>query len=730
MRTFERARAHKYYKFLVYLAVVILLNAAGATLFFRLDLTANKTYSLSAASREAVATLSEPLTVKVFFTDHLPAPYNDTERYVHDLLDEYAVAGNSYFNYQFYNVSTEDNKKASENRDLAQSFGIYPVQIQNIEQDEVKFQKAYMGMALIHGNIVKTIPTITSTEGLEYRITSDIQEMNNKISALLDLKHKVSVRLILSSSLEAVGPYLNLPGLAQLQGRIKDMVEKLNAKSYGKLAFSAVDPSSDAAAGQEAQKAGVLSLRWEAFRDRRGRLIQADHGYAGILVAYGGKTEKISLIKPVTLPLFGTQYELADMGKLRQSIDDAVENVIDVNEEIGYLAGHGTLLLRATMEGAATEEKPLSHFRKLLSGEYTVREVNLKDGIPAELPTLIIAGPKEKFSDYDLYQLDQYLMKGRNLAIFLDSFHAVEPPPQYRMMGQGPSYVPVDTGIGKLLSHYGLSVGKSYVLDKNCYTQRIPETLGGGQRKIYVAPIVKDEFINKGVPFLRNIKGLVMLNASPVEVDRETIKDDGLKAIKLFSSSRKAWELSGRINPNSMFSRPPLDKSRYGQMPLAYIIQGEFPSYFKGRGPVPKPAPAKGNGNSAKGSTVKKGDADLSHFKSEGATIDRGKPGKIFLIGSSEVLKNDIVDSNGSTPNAQFIMNVIDYLNGRESYALMRSKSQSFNPLMDTTASARTFIKSVNIAGLPLLVILAGLFVWFRRERRKRLIQRIFGEKH
>lgn len=725
MGIFHKAGARKYYRFIVYMAVVILLNAAGATLYFRLDLTAEKIYSLSGASREAVSTLSQPLTVKVFFTSHLPPPYNDAERYVRDLLEEYALAGNSYFNYQFYNVSAEDDKKTSQNRDLAESFGVYPVQIQNIEQDEVKFQKAYMGMLLIHGDIVKTIPTITSTQGLEYRITSDIQKMNNKISALLNLKHNISVRLILSSSLQAVGPYLNLPGITQLPGEVKGMVEKLNAKSYGKLDFSSADPSRDTAARKEAEKAGILSLRWNSFTDRSGRTVQADQGYAGILVEYGKKTEKISLIEPVTLPLFGTQYELADMGKLRQNIDDAVGNVINVNEEIGYLGDHGTLPLSEAMPGAALEEQPLSHFQKLLSGEYTVREVKLKDGIPPELPTLIIAGPKKKFTDYELYQLDQYLMKGRNLAIFLDSYRAVEPPPQYRMMGQRPSLVPVDTGLRKLLAHYGLEVGKSYVLDKSCYRMSIPASLGGGQREMYFAPIVKDDFINKTVPFLKNIKGLIMFNNSPVTVDKDTVKGNGLTAMKLFSSSGKAWEKSGRSNPNPLFDSPPVDKEAYEQVPFAYIVQGQFPSYFKGKGPVLKPEPAAG-GDKAKANEETKERAGLTHFTSEGAAMDKGRPGKIFLIGSSEILKDNVIDADGATPNAQFVMNVVDYLNGRESYALMRSKSQSFNPLRETAAPARTFIKGADIVGLPLLVVFAGLFVWFRRERRKRLIHQMF----
>jgi len=67
-----------------------------------------------------VETLSEPLSIKVFFSKNLPAPHNNTERYLRDLLEEYASRGKQYFNYAFYNVSAEEGaltQKADENRE-------------------------------------------------------------------------------------------------------------------------------------------------------------------------------------------------------------------------------------------------------------------------------------------------------------------------------------------------------------------------------------------------------------------------------------------------------------------------------------------------------------------------------------------------------------------------------------------------------------------------------------
>ena len=107
--------------------------------------------------------------------------------------------------------------------------------------------------------------------------------------------------------------------------------------------------------------------------------------------------------------------------------------------------------------------------------------------------------------------------------------------------------------------------------------------------------------------------------------------------------------------------------------------------------------------------------------------IEKGRQGKIFLITSSEILGNNILDEGGASTQATFILNVIDHLNGRDAYADMRGKTQRFNPLGDTGAGTRTFVKTLNIAGLPVLVVALGIVVWARRSNRKRRIQAMFA---
>ena len=731
MKMVTKNISEKYIKFLVYMVIIVLINVAGSSMFFRVDLTENKIYSISKASQRVVSTLSEPLTINVFFTKNLPAPYNNTERYLHDLLEEYSIYANQYFNYHFYDVSPKEgdiSEEAKANQELAKNYGIYPVQIQAIEKDEVKFQKAYMGLVLIHGDIIERIPTIASTDGLEYDLTTAIQKLNNKVSALLSLPEKIQIKLFLSSSLNLVAPLMGLEGLPKLPGKLEDIVKKLNGKNYGKLEFKHLDSTKDHGLEAESKKHNLMNLKWPALS---GGQIQPGEGVIGLVMEYGDKAVTIPLMHVLQIPLIGRRYELVDMNEMEEIINENVESLIDINENLGFLADHGTLNVSGTSTGDLMGETQdaVNNLRALISQSYTIKDIDLKDGaILDSINCLVIARPTEEFTDYELFQIDQFLMRGKNLALVLDAFKEVMPSKEQGFRyNQGPTYVPLNTGLGKLLEHYGIRIKKSFVMDENCYKQRVLPRLGGGERPIYFAPLIKKQFIDSDLGFMRNIKGLIAIKISPLQLNKERIKEYGLNAPRLFASSDKSWEMKGRIDLNPMFIQPPQSGDELRSLPLAYVLEGGFPSYFAGKTiPEKKTEDDATEKSEEKKQAEKKAGVDLSKIKGEGEFLSKGKPGKIFLMASSEMLKDNIVDAKGRTPNAMFIMNVLDFLNNREDIAVMRSKEQRFNPLDDAEAGTKTFVKSFNIAGLPVLVVLFGLLVWFRRNSRKKRIQMMF----
>ncbi|MDH3798320.1 MAG: GldG family protein, partial [Desulfobacterales bacterium] len=434
-------------------------------------------------------------------------------------------------------------------------------------------------------------------------------------------------------------------------------------------------------------------------------------------------------------------YKLLTAGEMREVINKNVETLIDINEDLGYLADHGTLDLSGAAAFSQTgRQNPDSvlNFRTLISQNYTLKPINLKSqAIPDNLKSMVITRPTQPFSDYELFQIDQFLMKGKNLILILDRFQEVRPTNQQStgLSGQQPVFVPLDTGLEKLLSHYGIRIKNSYVMDENCFRQQLPAQLGGGERPVYFAPIIKSRFINKELGFMKSIKGMIAIKISPLELDPERLTANGLKATRLVASSEKSWEMSGRITLNPMFIQPPSSTEEMQSKPLAYILAGEFPSYFADK-PIPlketnENEPDKQDPESAEQEkqneiSAPQSEIDLSKIVTDGQYLARGKPGKIFLMASADMLKDNVLDAGGRGPNATYILNVIDYLNEREGIAVMRGKEQRFNPLNDVKAGTKTFVKTLNIIGLPALVVLFGIAVWFRRHGRKKNIQMLF----
>ena len=724
----------KLFKFLLYLVAIVLINVVGLTLFKRWDLTENRLYAISDVSQQVVKNLAEPLTINAFFTKDLPAPHNTTERYLRDLLEEYALHADRNFNYQIHTIRADEGTLAKNDQngiELAESYGIEPIQIQRIDADEIKFQRAYMGLVLIHGDMVEKIPAITSTDGLEYRITTAISKLNNKIGAFANLNDKVNVDLYLSSSLLTVAPLMQLEGLDDLAQNVQAVVDRLNRINYNQLTFRQLDPSKDPAAAEQAKQERILHLQWDAVAERN---LPAGSGSAGLVVHHNEKSVALEVIDAVQIPLIGTHYQLIPPENLEDAITNALEAVIDIHESVGLLASHGTLARTTRPNQMGQQPSTINNFRTLLSENYTIQEVDLtQTSIPEGLRSIIIARPTETFSDWDLYQIDQFLMQGGNLILFLDRYLETMPGGQQAMMmGGPPSYQPIDSGLEKLLNHWGVKLNDGYVLDENSFKQRVPETMGGGERALYFAPIIESDKIANSVTFLENIKGLVTLKVSPLEVNLEKEALGDLTATQLIATTDQAWLMQEPIDLNPMLMVPPPENEPRQSYPLAYLIEGSFPSYFEGKKIPLKIVEEESEESPGEEKIEDKPEPQAAPSQpavthdSQSSFIAKGMVAKIFVMGSAEMITDGIIDDSGRSPNDMFVMNTIDALNDREPIATMRSKQQLFNPLVESSQGTKTAIKAINIIGLPVLVALFGVGVWARRHARKKKIAALF----
>ncbi len=710
--------SEKYVKFILYLVIIVLLNIAGSSFFFRIDLTQDKKYSLSSISKESVQDLSEPLTIKAFFSSELPPPYNTVERYFRDLLNEYSRHTKTNFNFKFYNIGPDSKKE----KQKASSYGIHPVQVQVVQKDELKYKKAYLGAVILHGDAMEKLPTITSTSNLEYRLTSAIQNLKNTVSALLNINQPIQARLYISPTLKTIAPYMGLDTLKELPKNLKKMTKDINKQYYNKLDFDTVDPSQIPAKKQgQLTQYQLQEFEWPNI-EKAG--ISSGEGKIGLVLKHKDKFRTISLVQTMRVPLLGTQYNLIDQEQLKDSIQENVRSLLGIQQNIGYLTDHGTpAISKYTRRGSNT----LTAFNDLISKNYNLQNINLKQGIPDGLPCLIIAGPQQKFSAYELYQIDQALMHGTNLAFFLDSFVQKKQSRQQQMMSRSQGYKLNKTGLEKLLAHYGLKTQDAVVLDQDCYKQQVSQERGGGERPIYFAPVIKNKNINHDISFMKNIKGLVGFKMSPVKTALDQSQQDRLESTKLFTSSKRSWLMKENIQFNPLMIHPPKSEDNMQQYPLAYLLSGQFESYFSNK-PIPE-KDTKENSTIKESAKAKKGKLDVeSNIKSKGFKRDHVKSGQIFLLASSKMLTDTVLESKGQSPNSILVMNIIDQLNNRGEMAELRSKVQKFNPLRETNHTTKLSLKAINIAGLPFLVLVFGLFVWLRRSQRKRHIQSLFEQ--
>lgn len=665
--------------FSLFVILLILINLVGGRAFLRLDLTAPKSYSLSPASRQLVKTLDKSVTVQVFFSEGLPAPYNSIEQYLRDILAEYKGASKGRFSYSFFDMTRQENQQ------LASSYGLQQVQIQQYGDSEVGFKQVWMGAAILYADAIQTLDSLTTSDGFEYKLTTAISKMistTDTLSALPQGK-TFNLTLYLSEDLKGAG----IMGMSGLEKAVQAAYDSANKKNGGRLAYTKTSPSA-AEVPELAAKYGLSSIPWQSRTGEKGV------STVGLVLEYEGGFKQI----PLAIQNVGFGYILAGVDKLEQAIDQAVESFISSPSEIGYVTGHQEPDLENSNSGAAA-------FKHLVADTYSFKPLDLAaDDIPANMSTVVVNGPRTPFTETELYKLDQFLMKGGNLMFFVDPF--LEQANQYTRQVQ---YQPNDTGLAKLFDAWGLTLGKDYILDESCYKT----TEGGyGLLSLNWAPMVQKKYINQKHPVSKNLGYVIFFQNGSIDTEQAE-KNPDLQVTKLVTSSNRSWLMKDNIMLNPMMITPPSDPAQLKPQNLAVLVEGTFTSAFT-------EAPA---ADTNAGDTVQQGTQDSSGtVLSVSNHIAKGvRHGRIFITASSAPT-TQLIDDQGQQPVAILLRNATDYLNGHEELCQMRTKGLSLSSIEISSAASVVFAKYFNQFGLALLTALAGLLVWQNRNKRRRRI--------
>lgn len=660
--------------FVLLIILLVLINLVGANSFFRLDLTSPKSYSLSQSSKEVVKNLEEPLSVKVFFSNNLPSPYNTVEQYLEDILVEYKGSANKNFSYEFFDMDKPENEE------LASSYRIRQKQIQEVKDNEVGFKNVYMGVVLVYADSIEVLDDIISPDGLEYRLTTTMSKMINTTSALAGLKDNVNVTLYSSSDLSAFG----IKNFNQLENIVSNAVAQVNKKNMNKVSFKVVNPNQDEVS-ELCAKYGVDEISWT---DDKATDESKKNG-KGMIAAVMEYNDNFKLL-PVKLSrsFFGS-YGIAGLDNLETVITENLQTLVSRSDKIGYLTGFGTKSLNDAQNGS-------QRLQMLANDKYQFVELDLeKDEIPSTISNIVIVAPTEKISEKVFYKLDQFLMQGGNLTVFADMYQEVPTENQYQL----PEYKLLETGLPEFLAKYGIELGKDYVMDMNCYKNF---QQGYGEIPMYYVPITERSTINQKNPITKNLSYILMFQNSSINLN---LSDD-VKGTVLVKSSDQSWLMKDNIIMHPLYITPVAENER-SSYNLAVLAEGKFASQFD------KNILEQNKNDVAKDSLAGGTDNHLAKAVQNG---------KIFVTGSSVIVSPMLIDDSGREPISIFVRNVLDYMNGNEDLCTMRTKGLALNTLKKSSTASIKVAKIINQYGVPLLVIIIGFIVWrMRVEHRKKI---------
>ncbi|MBL4715086.1 MAG: Gldg family protein [Bacteroidia bacterium] len=162
-----------YTKLFIIIGIFVLLNALSNRMFFRLDFTADQRYTLSNATKDILASLESPITVKAYFSENLPPNIDKTRKDFREQLIEFSNCSNGNLVYEFINPSEDDQSEMK-----AQQQGISPILVNIRERDQMKQQRAYLGAVVHLGENKEVIPVIQPGAAMEYSLATTIKKLS------------------------------------------------------------------------------------------------------------------------------------------------------------------------------------------------------------------------------------------------------------------------------------------------------------------------------------------------------------------------------------------------------------------------------------------------------------------------------------------------------------------------------------------------------------------------
>ncbi len=579
------------------------------------------------------------------------------------------------------------------------------------------FNWTFLGIvviALILINIISSFlyTRIDMTEDQRYSLTNGtVAFLENEEQ----FKNRISIKIYLEGNLPAE--------IKHFRDEIEAKLVEFKQIAGDRIEYQFLDPN----VGTEGEKQalfeqlyakgkGIMPLEIVYMKDGSQSKMML---WPGAVIDYGGTTVQTIQFLP------GTPVEHPYvLDELTDLIDNSTKNLEYIlvsslrkttqvkKPRIAFLQGHGELNFQQTQR-----------VRSLIAPYFSIADITINDSVAAldNVDGLIIARPTQKFSDKDLFVIDQFVMKGGRLMCFIDALYLNEDTLNRNGSTHTMRY---ETGIERMLFDYGLKLNDNYVVDVSCVDKPVPFA---NQSKIpwffhVLATPTKH-------PISRNLEPVSLKYTSQVDsISGETYK---FSTVLTSSTNASVTGLAPMVSlgmPLNYGENPvlvPNPTEERNKVILAGLTEGKYESHFKNRIVEEysnNPAARFLAKSSKEGKVLLIGNGRLIANSYDSMPARNGQ-GYMYRPTQFNDLRMDLEMASINIPvyfgNQEFFQNLVDYMLGDNSVLDIRSRQIDIHAIdKEKVKSDATFYKIINLL-IPVVLVLIFAFVMGIIRKRK-----------
>ncbi len=362
-------------------------------------------------------------------------------------------------------------------------------------------------------------------------------------------------------------------------------------------------------------------------------------------------------------------YGLAVTYAEEQEVLPTIQRTDDLEFQLASTIASMTTDTRRTVSfvtsGGGRSSGQLPGLLETLGDRYDLRPVDLSvDSIPAPDPdsvsVLVVAGPTQRLDSVSVARVESFVEEGGAALLLLDP---IELNPEML------TPIPVNTGLEPLLERRGVEILDGLVID-----------LASAER----VSVGQQGFLNVIAPYppwpiarpagdhimTRGLSALSLGWAGALGI----VDTTGVVPLFVTTEAGALHETSLPLFPQQEWERP---EEELGIRVVALALEGDPESASGESGPA---------------------------------------PGRVVVVGDATFSEIEFVQSNPQ--NVTFLANAIDWLAQDEALIQIRSKDRTPPSLVFTSDATRDLLRWGNLAGLPLLFVVFGVFRVTGRRRR------------